>query len=76
MLLRHADAVLVPQMNIKEAATLFETAESEALAVVETRGGLRVIGLLTEAHVLRRYAEELDKARRDLAGEAWLPDAK
>ena len=76
VLLRHADAMLVPQMNIKEAATLFETTESEALAVVDTRMSLRVVGLLTEAHVLRRYAEELDKARRDLAGESWLPEGR
>ena len=25
--------------------------------------------MLTEGHLLRRYAEELDKARRDLSGE-------
>jgi CIC family chloride channel protein len=31
-----------------------------------------VIGLLTEAHVLRRYTDELDKAHRDLAGESWI----
>ncbi len=29
----------------------------------------KVMGLLTEQHLLRRYAEELDKARRDLRGE-------
>jgi CIC family chloride channel protein len=28
-----------------------------------------VLGLLTESHLMRRYAEELDKARRDLSGE-------
>jgi CIC family chloride channel protein len=28
-----------------------------------------VVGLLTEAYLLRRYAEELDTARRELAGE-------
>jgi CIC family chloride channel protein len=27
-----------------------------------------VIGLLTEAHVLRRYGEELDRRRREEAG--------
>ena len=32
----------------------------------------RPIGLLTEAHVLRRYTEELERVRRDLAGEEWL----
>jgi chloride channel protein, CIC family len=27
---------------------------------------------LTEAHVLRRYTDELDKAHRDLSGEGWI----
>ena len=27
--------------------------------------------LLTEAHLLRRYAEELDKARHELSGETF-----
>jgi CIC family chloride channel protein len=35
----------------------------------------RPIGLLTEAHVLRRYTEELERARRDLAGEQWLGES-
>jgi CIC family chloride channel protein len=36
--------------------------------VVDGPGTRKVIGLLTEAHALRRYAEELDRARRDLVG--------
>jgi len=71
-LLRCKGDVLVPQMNIKEAADLFERSENEALAVIEDRIGLRVVGILSESYVLRRYTEELDKARRDLAGENWL----
>ena len=59
-------------MNIREAARLFEEAESEALAVVASATDRRVVGLLTEAHVLRRYTEELDKVRKDLSGETWL----
>ena len=69
-LLRHTDRTLTPDMNIKQAARVFEEIEGEALAVVESQADTRVIGLLTEAHVLRRYTEELDKARRDLSGEA------
>ncbi len=56
-------------MNIKDAMRAFDTSESEALAVLDTASGRHVIGLLTEAHALRRYAEELDRARRDLIGE-------
>jgi len=69
LLARHKGAVLLPSMNVTEAAKLFETAKAEELAVVESQHTRRVVGLLTEQHVLRRYAEELDKARRDLTGE-------
>ena len=69
-LLRHTETMLTPDTNIQQAATVFEKTESEALAVVET--DRQVIGLLTEAHVLRRYTEELDKVRKDLSGESWM----
>ncbi len=62
-------AVLLPQMNVKEAIALFERAESDALVVVDDVERRRVIGLLTEQHALRRYSEELDRSRRELSGE-------
>jgi len=74
-LLRFEDRVLVPEMNIKEAADIFDEAESEALAVVNNFREKHVIGLLAEAYVLRRYTEELEKARREFTGEKWLHDA-
>ncbi|TAL80995.1 MAG: chloride channel protein [Beijerinckiaceae bacterium] len=74
-LLRHENDVLLPSMNIKHAANLFERSEGEALAVLDDPLHRRVVGMLSEAHVLRRYTEELDKARRDLAGEKWLGEA-
>lgn len=61
---------LLPQMNIKDAMRTFDTAESEALAVVDGPETKQVMGLLSEAHALRRYSEELDRARRDLVGES------
>ena len=63
-----ADAALTPEMNVKEAVAVFDRTESEALAVVEDMAVRKVIGLLTEGYALRRYAEELDKARLGLAG--------
>jgi CIC family chloride channel protein len=69
-LLRHRDVALTPSMNIREAATTFDRAEAEALAVVDTLAERRVIGLLTEAYVLRRYAEESERRRREVSGEA------
>jgi CIC family chloride channel protein len=56
-------------MTVKEAASLFETAEADALAVVDGKESLQVLGLLTEQHALRRYSEELERRRRDLSGE-------
>jgi chloride channel protein, CIC family len=68
-LLHHADAVLLPGMAIKEAVLAFDRAEAEALAVVDSYVERRVIGILTEAYALRRYAAELERRRRELIGE-------
>ncbi|HEY4192587.1 MAG TPA: chloride channel protein [Mesorhizobium sp.] len=68
-LAKFRDAVLVPTMNVQSAAETFQRAGSEELAVVKDFTDRVVVGLLTEGHLMRRYAEELDKARRDLSGE-------
>jgi hypothetical protein len=59
-ILHHRNVVLHPVMNIQEAIAVFDTAEAESLAVVESGGEQRPIGILTEAHAMRRYAEESD----------------
>ncbi len=69
-LLMHRDAVLLPQMTVKEAVAAFADAEADALAVVDGAETRQVLGQLTEAFALRRYNEELDRRRRELAGEA------
>jgi CIC family chloride channel protein len=61
--------VLTPAMTVKTAVAMFEESESDALAVVDSPETMRVIGLLTEQHALRRYSEELDRRRRELSGE-------
>ncbi len=68
-ILHHREVVLHPVMNIQEAIAVFDAAEAESLAVVETDGERRPIGILTEAHAMRRYAEESDKRRREAIGE-------
>jgi len=60
---------LLPTMAVKEAVLAFDRAEAEALAVVDSVKSRRVIGILTEAYVLRRYSAALENRRRDLAGE-------
>jgi CIC family chloride channel protein len=57
---------LTPQMNIKTIMHLFDRTESDELAVVDDAG--KVLGVVSEAYATRRYAEELEKARRDLTG--------
>ncbi|NVD42827.1 chloride channel protein [Ensifer sp. HO-A22] len=66
---RHSNDILLPNMNARQAAALFDETESEALAVVSDLIGQNVIGLLTESHTLRRYSEELDRNRREATGE-------
>ena len=68
-LARWPDAALLPEMNVKSAMAVFDRAEAETLAVIDTPEDRRVVGLLTEAHATRRYAEELDKASRGAFGE-------
>lgn len=68
-ILHHQLVVLHPGMNIREAISAFDVAEAESLAVVET-GENRPIGILTEAHAMRRYAEESERRRREVVGDA------
>ncbi len=68
-ILRHADHMLVPQMTAQEAIAAFDRFEAEALAVVDSGERRQVIGLLTEAHALRRYSDASERQRRELLGE-------
>ncbi len=68
-ILHHQRDVLHPGMNIQDAIAVFDVAEAESLAVVETEGERRPIGLLTEAHAMRRYAEESERRRREVIGD-------
>jgi CIC family chloride channel protein len=68
-LLHQRDVMLVPTMNAKEAAAAFDREEAESLAVVSSFADRKVIGLMSEAYTLRRYAEESDRRRRELLGE-------
>jgi CIC family chloride channel protein len=69
-ILHHQRDVLHPGMNIQDAIAVFDVAEAESLAVVETGSERRPIGLLTEAHAMRRYAEESERRRREAIGDA------
>jgi CIC family chloride channel protein len=68
-ILRHQRVVLHPGMNIQEAIGVFDAAEAESLAVVEAGDERQPIGILTEAHAMRRYAEESERRRREVVGD-------
>ena len=68
-ILHQADNVLLPQMTAQEAIAAFDRTEAEALAVVDTPERRQAIGLLTEAHTLRRYSDASERQRRELLGE-------
>ncbi len=60
------DRALMPDMTIKDCMAVFDATASDELAVLDEAG--RPLGVLSEAYATRRYAEELEKARRDLTG--------
>jgi len=55
-------------MHIGEIMTRFDAAESDELVILD--GERRILGILTETFVRRRYADELEKAQRELFGES------
>jgi len=68
-ILHHQDHMLLPQMTAQEAIAAFDRFEAEALPVVDTVERRQIIGLLTEAHALRRYSDASERQRRELLGE-------
>lgn len=64
----NADAALSPEQSIKDVMRAFDRGETDELAVIDDKRN--VLGVLSEAYATRRYAEELEKARRELTGEA------
>ncbi len=68
-ILRHRDHLLLPQMTAQEAITAFDRDEAEALAVVDLSERRQVVGMLSEAHALRRYSDASERQRRELLGE-------
>jgi CIC family chloride channel protein len=67
--LHYPDEMLLPGMAVKEAVLAFDRAEAEALVVVDSYLDRRVIGLLTEAYVLRRYSAALERRRQEMLGD-------
>ncbi|MCX7296535.1 MAG: chloride channel protein [Hyphomicrobiales bacterium] len=68
-ILHHANHVVLPQMTAQEAIAAFGKFEAEALAVVDSVERRQVLGLLSEAHALRRFSDASERQRRGLLGE-------
>jgi CIC family chloride channel protein len=64
----NVDAALTPGMDITAVMTRFDASGADELAVLD--GDRHVLGILSESYVRRRYAEEIEKAQRQLFGEA------
>ena len=60
-------APLLPEADITAVMARFDADQVDELAVVDPDG--RVLGVLSERFARKRYAEELEKAQRDLFGE-------
>ena len=60
---------LGPDMTIKEIMQAFDQTEADELVVVDAARRPIPWASCPEAHATRRYADELEKARRDLTGE-------
>lgn len=60
-------ATLSFEMDIKTVMAMFDRLEADELAVTDS--DRRVIGVLTEKYVRRRFADELEEVQRGLFGE-------
>jgi hypothetical protein len=49
--------------SLEDAMLWFETQGREAAAVVNSISRMEIAGIVTEAYVLKRYAQELERRR-------------
>jgi chloride channel protein, CIC family len=68
-LMEDGDAHLLPGENVRTALRRFEESETEVLPVLDSQSGRKIVGYMTEAYALRRYAQELERRRSAELGE-------
>ena len=61
------EAALTPDLDIVAVMKRFDASGADELAVLDA--DRRVVGIVSEAYVRRRYGEELEKNQRELFGE-------
>jgi CIC family chloride channel protein len=70
---RGENRFLLAHQNVRTALDEFTQAELEVLPVLASTTDQRVIGFVTEAYALRRYSQELERARAgDLRDDTTL----
>lgn len=75
-LIHDEPGALTPGQNIHAAISTFQKTASEVLPVVETPKSGRVLGFVSEAYLLRRYSQELEKHRIEEAnGGVFSPES-
>jgi len=57
----------LPSQDVRSAIKAFDLNEADYLAVVDDQQA--VLGTLSERYVHRRYADEVEKAQREMFGE-------
>jgi CIC family chloride channel protein len=61
------ETTLRPDQDVSAIMRLFEEKEADELAIVDADH--RLLGVVTEKYVRRRYTEEIEKAQRELFGD-------
>jgi chloride channel protein, CIC family len=65
-------AYLLPGDDLRTALDRFSESAQETLPVIDNGEGRRVIGYLSEAYALRRYAHELERHRGSMPDDAGI----
>ncbi len=60
-LAQYSESFLLPNMTIQQALDTFRETKAEALAVLSDSVSRTVIGYVSEAHLLRRYGDEMER---------------
>jgi chloride channel protein, CIC family len=71
-MVQQRDNYLLPNDNVRTALARFDETQSETLPVLSARADPRVVGYLTEAYALKRYAQALERRRSAELGEQDL----
>ena len=66
-LVRLPETRLHPDLDVRAALAVFDSAQADTLAVVDRKTEI-VVGALSEAFAARRYAQEADLAARGVLG--------